>query len=245
MASQATDPATRMVVPSVESARVTRTLPFLLSMIAGATDVIGFLGLGIFTAQVTGNLVFLAAHAVTGSAAPVARMMAVPVFMLVVGLTRLLAAACEAIGLAPLRPLLLLHLSLLVCFLALGVSAGSHLEADSAVATVAAMLGVSAMAVQNALIRIGLTGAPATSVMTTNVTLLTLDLTSILLARKPDDVVKARDRARHTWPVVAGFVIGCGLGTWCEVAIGFWSLALPAGLALLALMLELTHRNER
>jgi uncharacterized membrane protein YoaK (UPF0700 family) len=45
-----------------------RALPFVLSVIAGATDSIGFLGLnGLFTAHITGNLVVLAADVVAGS----------------------------------------------------------------------------------------------------------------------------------------------------------------------------------
>jgi hypothetical protein len=32
----------------------------------------------------------------------------------------------------------------------------------------------------------------------------------------------------------AGFSVGCGLGAACEAALGTWSLALPAGLAMLA-----------
>jgi hypothetical protein len=61
----------RNLVPSVDSSFGLGTLPFLLSVIAGATDVISFLGLdGLFTAHITGNLVILAAHIVHGGAAP-------------------------------------------------------------------------------------------------------------------------------------------------------------------------------
>jgi uncharacterized membrane protein YoaK (UPF0700 family) len=43
-----------------------RALPFVL--IAGSTDIIGFLGLnGLFTAHITGNIVVLAAHVVSGN----------------------------------------------------------------------------------------------------------------------------------------------------------------------------------
>ena len=43
-------------------------LPAVLGMTAGAVDVTGFLALGgLFTAHITGNLVILAAHYITGS----------------------------------------------------------------------------------------------------------------------------------------------------------------------------------
>ncbi len=72
----------RVSIPSVESSLSTKLLPTVLSVIAGSVDAIGFLGLGgLFTAHVTGNLVILAAHLVSGGAAPVAPMLSVPVFM--------------------------------------------------------------------------------------------------------------------------------------------------------------------
>jgi hypothetical protein len=39
--------------------------------------------------------------------------------------------------------------------------------------------------------------------------------------------------------VTVGFATGCGLGAACEAAVGLWSLALPTGLALLALAMGL------
>jgi uncharacterized protein DUF1275 len=69
-------------------------------------DAIGFIGLGgLFTAHVTGNLVVLAAHIVAGKKASVATTMSVPVFILVLGLTRLLAGGLERVRVASLRPL--------------------------------------------------------------------------------------------------------------------------------------------
>jgi len=71
----------------------------LLSLIAGSADAIGFIGLGgLFTAHVTGNLVVLAAHVVAGENASVATMLSVPVFVVVLGLTRLLAVAWNESG---------------------------------------------------------------------------------------------------------------------------------------------------
>ena len=235
----------RSRTPLVESSLNARLLPTVLSIIAGSVDAIGFLGLcGLFTAHVTGNLVILAAHLASGGEAPVAPMLSVPVFVAVLGLTRLLAVALERIGFASLRPLLLLQLLLLVCFLTLCVSVGPWIDPDEPIAVLAGMLGVSAMAVQNALVQISLKGAPSTAVMTTNITRFMMDVGDVMLGRKPADVAKARDRAMRTWPAIVGFAVGCGLGATCEMAIGLRSLVLPAGLALLAVAMATTANIE-
>jgi hypothetical protein len=66
-------------LPSVDGSRAARLLPFVLSIIAGNVDIIGFLGLGgLFTAHVTGNLVVLAAKLVAGDQASLAHLIAVP-----------------------------------------------------------------------------------------------------------------------------------------------------------------------
>jgi uncharacterized membrane protein YoaK (UPF0700 family) len=192
---------------------------------------------GLFTAHITGNLVILAAHMVSGGAAPLAPMLSVPIFVIALGLARLGAAGLDAIGVASLRPLLLLQFLLLLGFLTLCVAAGPRLDAQAAIAIVAAMLGVSAMAVQNAMVHVSLRGAPSTAVMTTNITLLAIDLVNMLVAQDPNDVAQARSRARHTWPAVVGFAIGCTLGACCQMIVGLLSLVLPSGLALAALVL--------
>jgi uncharacterized membrane protein YoaK (UPF0700 family) len=207
-------------------------------------DVIGFLGLGgLFTAHITGNLAILAAHVVSGGAAPLAPMLSVPVFMGVLGLTRVLVGGLEAIGLASLRPLLLQFL-LLAGFLVLCVAAGPRLDPNAAHAILAGMLGVAAMAVQNTLVQISLTGAPSTAVMTTNVTRFMMDVGEVLLGRDPDEVARARRRAKYTWPAIVGFTVGSGLGAACEAAVGLWSLALPTGLALLALAMGVAATRD-
>ena len=231
----------RVSPPSIDSSLAATLLPTVLSLIAGSVDTISFLGLGgLFAAHVTGNLVLLAAHLVAGEAAPIAAMLSVPVFMVALALARLLAGALEAIGLASLLPLLLLQLLLLATLLILAISAGPRIDPDAANLVLAGMLGVSAMAVQSALVQISLTGAPSTAVMTTNITRFMMDVGDVMLGRKPADVAKARDRAMRTWPAIFGFAIGCGLGATCEMAIGLTSLFLPAGLALLAVTMGMT-----
>ena len=235
----------RSRTPLAESSLNAKLLPTLLSVIAGSVDAIGFLGFGgLFTAHVTGNLVILAAHLVSGGDAPVAPMLSVPVFVVALGLTRLLAVALERVGFASLQPLLLLQFLLLAGFFVLCASAGPRIDPDATKAILAGMLGVSAMAVQNALVQISLKGAPSTAVMTTNITRFMMDVGDVMLEGKPADVAKARDRAIRTWPAIVGFAIGCGLGATCEAAIGLRSLALPTGLALLAVAMGMTANLE-
>ena len=81
-------------------------LPAVLSTTAGAVDVIGFLALGgLFTAHITGNVVVLAAHYVTGCFSEAGPLLAVPVFVLVLGVVTLAAMKAEKSGYRPrIRP---------------------------------------------------------------------------------------------------------------------------------------------
>jgi uncharacterized membrane protein YoaK (UPF0700 family) len=222
-----------------------RVLPFVLSVIAGSTDTIGFLGLnGLFTAHITGNIVVLAARVVAGNPTIISYILSVPVFMLVLLLTRLLAGGLERSGISTLAPLLLLQLIVLVAFLVLCVTAGPWRDADAILAIIAGMCGVAAMAVQNALVQISMKKSPTTAVMTTNVTHFMLDLGETLVAGDAGKIAAARDRAMRTLPVLVGFTIGCGLGAAGEAIAGFWSLALPTGLALLAFAMGLADRHS-
>jgi uncharacterized membrane protein YoaK (UPF0700 family) len=221
-----------------------RVLPFVLSVTAGSTDIIGFLGLnGLFTAHITGNIVVLAAHMVAGDPTIVSYILSVPVFMLVLFLTRLLAGGLERSGRDTLEPLLLLQLLSLAVFLVLCITDGPWINPNAATAVLAGMFGVAAMAVQNALVQISLRNTPTTAVMTTNVTHFMLDLGGVLAGGDPAEVAKARRRVVHTLPVLVGFAIGCGLGAAYEAAAGPWSLTLPTGLALLALAMGLVCRR--
>ena len=231
-----------MPIPSVDDSPGMKVLPFVLGLIAGSVNIIGFLGLnGLFTAHVTGNFAILAAHVVVGRDASLALMLSVPIFVAALVLTRLLAAGLERAGIAPLGPLLLLQFALLCAFLAVCIAAGPGVDPTAPTMVVAGMLGVCAMAVQNALARIGLIGAPSTAVLTTNITLVTMDLGEMLLGKDADRAAKSRERARRTWPAIAGFLLGCVLGAACEAALGLRSLMLPTGFALVALILAVAR----
>ncbi len=236
--SPRSDPA-----PSIDS-RAVQVLLLVLSVTAGCTDTISFLGLnGLFTAHITGNLVILAARIVAGDGAQVAAMLSVPVFIVMVIVTRVLAGRMESIGVASLRPLLLLQFFLLAGFLILCIAAGSGADPNATNAIIAGMLGVCAMAVQNALVQFSLKGAPSTAAMTSNVTRFAMDVGEVLAGRDQAGVADARKNAARTLPVIVGFAVGCAIGAICEARFGLRSLTLPAGLALFAYALAFVGRD--
>jgi uncharacterized membrane protein YoaK (UPF0700 family) len=214
---------------SAGSSLSNKLLTGVLSLAAGSMDVIGFLGLGgLFTAHITGNLVVLAAHVVSGGVAQWAAILSVPVFMLMLCLARLLAGGCEAIGLSSLRPLLVIQFVFFCSSLVVCISAGPGLDPNATSATIAGMLAVSAMAVQNALVQVSLHGVPATAVITTNIARFTTDIGTILLGTKRDEALTARRRIERLWPSIVGFIVGCCFGAVCEARFGLNALALQS-----------------
>lgn len=235
-------PRSAVPVPSIDQSWALMLLPPVLSLIAGSCDIIGFIGLGgLFTAHITGNIVLLVAHIAAGADAPLSYMLSVPVFIVALVLSRYLVGALERRGMPSLRPLLLLQFLLLAVFLVLCAPA-SPVDPNAGKALLGCMLGVSAMAVQNALVQVSITGAPATAVMTTNTTRFAMDLGEVLMAADRAQASKAAIRARRTLPSIVAFVVGCGLGAGCQVIIGLWSLLLPTALAFVALGLALGTR---
>jgi uncharacterized membrane protein YoaK (UPF0700 family) len=225
--------------PHIDSSRRTKLLPAVLSVIAGSADVTSLLTLGLFNAHITGNLVLLAADVVTRGKAHTALILSVPVFIMVLALTRLLVAGFESLQVRSLAPLLLLQFLLLGGLFVLCGTSVHPLDRDAGRTLVAGQLGVAAMAVQGVMVQLSVKGAPPTAVMTTNVIHFIIDAGEILLGGHSPDVVKARSRAKHTWPVIIGFTAGAGLGAACFAAGGPKSLGVPAGLALLALVMGL------
>ena len=79
-------------------------LPFVMSVAAGAVDVIGFLALGgLFTSHITGNVVVVATHYATGRFCEIGPLLAVPVFVAVLGAVALASGAAAKAGGMPLR----------------------------------------------------------------------------------------------------------------------------------------------
>jgi Protein of unknown function (DUF1275) len=139
----------------------------------------------------------LAAHIVNGTPASLSTILSVPVFVVALVLVRLLIAVVEARGWESLEPLLVVQFVLLAGYLTCAV-----LDRDGTLFSpplvVAGLLGVGAMAAQNAIAQASLRGAPSTAVMTTNLTRFAIDLGEILFVRDDNPVAAARRRAAHT-----------------------------------------------
>ena len=171
----------------------------MLSVIAGATDIIGVLGLhGLFTAHITGNLVLW--RRASSLTAPQRFRISCRFLSLCWCCWRraLIARAIERAGTSSLQPLLLLQLLALMAFLLLSVTVGPWQDPDAVLAIIAGMCGVAAMAVQNALAQIALKNTPSTAVMTTNVTRLMLDVGTVLVGGEAADIANAKEpRVEH------------------------------------------------
>ena len=221
----------------VDVSSVERRLPPVLSIIAGMVDVIGFLSLGLFTAHVTGNLVVIAAQLVRGGPPHLAQILAVPVFMMAVAAVWLIAKALARRGPALLRPLLLVQFLLLVGVLILSVLGDPAANPHGLMAGVTALLAVSAMACQFALLRLAVTGAPSTAVMTGNLTNAVLALLDTL-SRSHPLTAGANERLTRTLKVLAGFFAGCVAGAAAVSLLGEWAWSLPVVLAAAAVALH-------
>ncbi len=222
---------------NIDQIRASWLLPFVLSATAGAVDVIGFLALGgLFTAHITGNIVVLAAHYITGSFGQIGPLLAVPVFVVVLGIVTVTFIGRPTR--TARRASLILQAILLAAFLGFAVAFGPFPNPDNAIAVFVGMLGVAAMASQNALVRLALPGSPATAVMTTNITRLTVDLVMVASGRgQAADLAQAQRRAALTLSSVIGFVAGVVSGALLQVRFGLWSLVLPFLLAAISIPL--------
>ncbi|HEX8417199.1 MAG TPA: YoaK family protein [Methylobacterium sp.] len=198
-----------------------------LAFTAGFVDAAAFIALaGLFTAHVTGNFVLIGAELISTSVGVIAKVCALPAFILAVAVTRLFALALEQRGFGPLRYLLGFEALVLAAFGGFGVWLAPFTSPDSVAAVSVGMLGVTAMGIQNAIGRLALGHLAATTVMTVNVTQTVLDAVD-LWRGKPGDAGQTRARLRRMLPAVVAFAVGALAGAFGVAAWSFWCLAVP------------------
>jgi uncharacterized membrane protein YoaK (UPF0700 family) len=227
--------------PSDDTAELSRLelrLPPLLSVIAGMVDLTGFFTLGhIFTAHVTGNLVVAAAAAVHGGPFNLAQMLAIPVFMLALAVIWLIAQASQRRGPSLARLLLLVQFLLLAAVLTFSVITRPSANPPGLTAGIAAMIAVSAMACQYALLRLAIPGAISTAVMTGNLTNTVLSLMDLLSNRRALLPVDS-GRLKRSLHLLFGFLVGCLVAASALAILGDWAWSFPVALAAVAIAIR-------
>jgi uncharacterized membrane protein YoaK (UPF0700 family) len=211
-------------------------LPLLLSIIAGMVDVLGYFSLGnLFTAHVTGNIVVIAATLVRGGAINTPQVLAVPVFIVAIGVVWLVAKLSDWRGQQLLRPLLIGQLLLLAGALVVAVAFHVVTNPNGSMTSVAAVIATSAMACQFAMIRMAVPGAPSAAVMTGNLTYTVLSVLEKFSSR-PTLIPRDDERLVRTATLVAGFSVGCVAAGAAVPVLGDWAWSLPVALGLAAAM---------
>lgn len=220
-------------------------LPLLLSLNGGYVDTAGFLALqGLFTAHVTGNFVTLGASLVLGISGIGAKLLALPVFCVVVIATRLAGEGLRRRELPALPVLLGAKLALLTAGAVLAIRFGPFANGDSLSAIVTGMVLVAAMAIQNAVHRVHLSAAPPSTLMTGTTTQIMLDIGDLLAGAAPEARAGVVARLRHMSAAVAVFAAGCGAAALGYAFFGVWCFAVPPLIALLALLVRLSAPAE-
>jgi uncharacterized membrane protein YoaK (UPF0700 family) len=215
------------------------TLPLLLSLNAGFVDTAGFLALqGLFTAHVTGNFVTLGASLVLGTSGAVAKLLALPVFCVVVILTRLLSSALLRSNRAALKILLGLEVALLVAGAVLAIRLGPFGDGDAWQAVTTGMVLVAAMAIQNAAHRIHLGTAPPSTLMTGTTTQIMIDLADMMQAPRQENTQHPGARLLGMSTNIAVFAAGCAAAALLYAHVGVWCFVVPPVLGAMALFLR-------
>lgn len=209
-------------------------VPLLLSVNGGYVDTAGFLALhGLFRTHVTGNFVTFGASLAHGASGAVAKLLALPVFCLMVVFTQLLSAWLQRRVTSAFRVLLMAQAALLMAAAALAIHYGPFPDGDAWQALLTGMALVSAMAMQNGTHRLHLAKAPPTTVMTMTVTQIMLDVASMCRTAPSEQRAGAVARIRQMIPSVAAFALGCLAAAGLFIGSGMWVFAVPPILAIL------------
>ena len=219
-------------------------LPLLLSLNAGFVDTAGFLALqGLFTARVTGNFVTLGASLALGTSGAIAKLLALPVFCVVVIATRLLGTVLANRSLQAFEILLGVKVLLLIAGAGLAIHFGPFRDGDSWQAISTGMVLVAAMAVQNALHRVHLGSAPPSTLMTGTTTQIMIDLADRIYMGTGESAQSPSRLVRMSTNILV-FAIGCGAAALLYARFNVWCFVLPPIVAILSLIVRLAGPSK-
>jgi len=198
----------------------------------------------LFVAQVTGSFVVAGGHFSGLDETMLVPVLAIPTFFLMGLGTRLLLAWFGRTGWTALTAALAVELALVVAFFVVGIIGAPFVDANTPLAVVSSLLGISAMGVQSALVRLLMRGVASTNVMTTNTTQLAIDAAEWLIASHckrvmlddpgvQADYATIRGRFTGLFSIMAGFLggtIGGALGyRWFGLSCLIGAIAILAG----------------
>jgi uncharacterized membrane protein YoaK (UPF0700 family) len=231
-----------------------KTMPMLLSFVAGYVDSYTYLALfGLFVAQVTGSFVIAGAELVRHDHGAIGKLLAVLAFIAAAAITAALIGLARERGYAPMPWMLALEAALLAAFVAIILFGPDVKDAADWHGILAGLFAACAMGAQSVLVRLLMKGIPQTNVMTGNMTQLGIALTDIIMAwrkysRSSHDAAAAkqfyavRDQLLVVLSVAVGFLVGAAAGAIAFVTIGvsgaLLAVAIVVALALWALVRE-------
>jgi len=214
---------TTQVLP-VREIPLPRSVPALLSFVAGYVDVYTFLALfGLFVAQVTGSFVIGTAELVTHDTGITGKLIAIGAFIFAAALTAGLIAVVGEQNRATLPWMLAFETALLAVFTVVMFTAQPLTGVGDWHGIVAGALGAMAMGTQSVIVRLLMRGVPQTNVMTGNMTQVGIETTNLLLAwrrraRDPGDrgsekeFAAVRSRLSVVLAIAIGFLLGAASG---------------------------------
>ena len=204
------------------------SLPVLLSVNGGYVDAAGYLALhGLFTTHVTGNFVTLGATWVLGTSGALAKLLALPVFCIVVFSVRLISAALVANRLPAFRTMLGLKVALLTLGAGLAIGFGPFDSGDEWAALLTGLVLVAAMAIQNAIHRIHMGALPPTTVMTGNTIQIMIELADLARGAPAEVRAAIQSRLSRMAAGVAAFAAGCAAAALVYAHQGLWCFVIP------------------
>jgi len=215
------------------------SLPTLLSINGGYVDTAGFLALhGLFTAHVTGNFVTLGAALALGTSGAVAKLLALPMFCVVVFLARLVGGDLTRRKLPTLQIILTLKLLLLMLAAILALRFGPFGDGDGWQAILTGMTLIAAMAIQTTAHRIHLGSTPPTTMMTGTTTQIMIDIADLLYRAKPEEKAAMKVRLVRMGIAVGGFALGCAAAAALFLLVGMACFLVPPVLALAGILMH-------
>lgn len=220
-------------------------VPHLMSFNGGYVDTAGFLALhGLFTSHVTGNFVTFGASLAFGTTGALAKLLALPVFCIVVMFVRVMGRQLPKLGVNRLGTLLMLKALLLGAGGALAIVWGPFADGDAWRAILTGMVLVAAMALQNAVNRVHFAKLPPTTIMTGTSTQIMLDVADLITGElSPEERQATLARARALGSAIGVFALGCIVAAVIFAVWGMSAFILPPLIALVSALATLMSKE--